>query len=96
MWKAFDNFRREMENMIHGWNEFPVSRVPFTHWAREVYYPKVRVYQDENAVKVEAVIPGVEPETLALSIEDNILILSGDKPGWAGSEKRGVKGKAAG
>lgn len=92
MWKEFDNFRRELENVVHGWNDVGANGLPFAHWAREFYYPNIRVYQDEDTVKVEAAIPGVEPESLALSIEDNALILSGNKPRWAGSEKTEVSG----
>jgi HSP20 family protein len=92
MWKEFDNFRRELENVMHGWNDVSASGSPFAHWARELYYPNIRVYQDEDAVKVEAAMPGVEPDSLALSIADNTLILSGDKPRWAGSEKTEANG----
>jgi HSP20 family protein len=92
MWKEFDNFRRELENVIQGWNDVGANGLPFAHWAREFYYPNIRVYQDEDAVKVEAAIPGVEPDSLALSIEDNTLILSGNKPRWAGSEKTEANG----
>ena len=92
MWKEFDNFRRELENVMQGWNDVGAKGFPFVHAAREFYYPHIRVYQDEDAVKVEAVIPGVEPGSLALSIEDNTLILSGDKPRWGGSEKTEANG----
>jgi HSP20 family protein len=92
MWKEFDNFRRELENVVQGWNDVGANGLPFAHWAREFYYPNIRVYQDKDTVKVEAAIPGVEPESLALSIEDNTLILSGNKPRWAGSEKTEAKG----
>ena len=92
MWKEFDNFRRELENVMHGWNDMSANGSPFAHWAREFYYPNIRVYQDEDAVRVEAAIPGVEPDSLALSIEDNTLILSGEKPRWAGSEKTEANG----
>jgi HSP20 family protein len=92
MWEEFDNFRREMENVIHGWSHFPPNGSPFTHWARDAYNPHIRVYQDEDVVKVEAVIPGVNPESLALTIEDHTLILCGDKPRWAGSKNDGSNG----
>ncbi|ETW93143.1 MAG: hypothetical protein ETSY1_40530 [Candidatus Entotheonella factor] len=96
IWKELDNVRREMENAMHGWSDFPVNGSPFAHWVRGMGYPNIRVHQDEESVKVEAVIPGVDPDSLALSIEDKTLILSGDKPSWAGSEKSEVNGKAEG
>lgn len=39
----------------------------------------VDVSEDENSVTVRADVPGVKPEDLNLSIEDNALVLSGEK-----------------
>jgi len=96
MWKEFDKFRRDMENVIHGLSDLPANGSPFTYWAREAEYPDIRVHQDKDAVTVEAVIPGVDPKSLALSIEDNTLILSGDRPRWTGPEKADPDGKGEG
>ncbi len=94
MWKEIDNFCRDMENVLQGWSDGVANGAPFARWTKEAYDPNVRMYQDEDAVKVEAVIPGVDPESLALSIEDNTLILSGGKPYWGGSEKAEANGHA--
>jgi len=96
MWKEFDHFRREIENVMHGLGEWPLKGVPFVHWANGAYDPAIRVSQDDEAVKVEADIPGVKPDSLVLSIEDNTLILSGDKPNWAGSAKTAANGNGEG
>lgn len=85
LWKEFDVFRREMENVIRGLGDFPVEGSPFASWVKEMHQPDIRVHQDKEAVHIEAVIPGVDPDHLALSIEDKTLTLSGEKPGWAGS-----------
>ena len=92
MWKEFDQFRREIENVIQGLGAWPLKGAPFAPWDKAAYAPDIRVYQDEDAVKVEADIPGVEPDSLPLSIEDDTLIISGDKPGWAGSAKTAANG----
>ncbi|ETX01367.1 Hsp20/alpha crystallin family protein [Candidatus Entotheonella palauensis] len=92
VWKEFDNFCRDIENMFHGLSDFPVNGSPFTHWTKGAHYPTVRLHQDEEAVVVEAVVPGVNPDSLALSVEDNTLIIAGDKPKWAGSEKAEANG----
>jgi HSP20 family protein len=92
MWKELDKFRREMENMIHGLSELQVSESPFANWARDAFYPHMRVFQEDNAVKVEAVIPGVDPNSLALSLEENTLIISGDKPRWTGTKQTETNG----
>ncbi len=95
MWKEFDNFRREMANVIQGLSDVSADGSPFVHWAKESHYPNIRVDQDEDAVRVEAVIPGVDPDSLALSIEEQTLILSGDQPKRGGPEKTGPNGHAA-
>ncbi|PON15249.1 hypothetical protein C2W62_24845 [Candidatus Entotheonella serta] len=92
MWKEFDNFRREMENVLQGLSGVPTSGLPFAHWVREANYPNIRIHQDKDAIKVEAIVPGVNPDSLALSIEDKTLILSGDKPRWAETEKTETNG----
>ncbi len=85
MWKEFDTFRREMENVIRGLGDLPVEGAPFASWARGERHSDIRVHQDQEAVHVEAILPGVDPDHLALSIEDKILTVSGEKPSWAGS-----------
>ena len=87
MWKEIDHFCREMENVMQGLGGWPLKGAPFAGWAKTAYDPDFRVYQDEDAVKVEVDIPGVAPDSLALSVEDNTLIISGDKPGWTGEAK---------
>ena len=87
MWKEFDHFCREMENVMQGLGAWPLKGAPFAPSAKAAYEPDVRVYQDDNTVQVEVDVPGVEPDSLALSIEDDALIISGDKPSWAGSAK---------
>ncbi len=85
MWKEFDTFRREMENVIQGLGDFPVNGSPFASWAKEMHNPDIRVHQDQDAVHVEAVVPGVDPQYLSLSIEGKTLTLSGEKPSQAQS-----------
>lgn len=92
MWKEFENVCREMENVFHGLSEVPGKESRFAHWAKEAYYPDIRIHQDEDVVVAEAVIPGVDPESIALSIEDKTLILSGNKPKWTGAEKQEANG----
>lgn len=92
MWKEIDNFRREMENVFQGLSDSPVNGSPFARWTRETHYPDIRVHQDEGAIKVEAVVPGVDPDSLSLSIEDNTVILAGEKPSWAEPQKASENG----
>ena len=87
MWKELDNFCREMENVFQGFCGEVANGSPFADWGRETYYPTIHIHQDEDVVRAEAIVPGVNPESLALSIEEKTLILSGDKPMWAKANK---------
>lgn len=41
--------------------------------------PAVDVFEDKDAVKIIAELPGVKPEEVKLSIENNVLTLRGEK-----------------
>jgi len=41
--------------------------------------PSVDIYEDQNAIKLEADLPGVKPEDFKLSIENYKLTLSGER-----------------
>ncbi|MGH7515969.1 MAG: Hsp20/alpha crystallin family protein [Gemmatimonadales bacterium] len=61
---------------------------PFTTWPfqREenraltaAWTPAVDVFEDKDSVKIIAELPGVKPEDVKLSIENNVLTLRGEK-----------------
>jgi HSP20 family protein len=41
--------------------------------------PAVDVFEDKNAVKIVAELPGVKPEDVKLSLENNLLSIRGEK-----------------
>jgi HSP20 family protein len=41
--------------------------------------PAVDVFEDKNAVKIVAELPGVKPEDVKLSVENNLLSIRGEK-----------------
>ncbi|HEX5387352.1 MAG TPA: Hsp20/alpha crystallin family protein [Gemmatimonadales bacterium] len=43
------------------------------------WFPAVDVFEDKDSVKIVAEIPGVKPEDLHLSIENNVLTIRGEK-----------------
>ena len=43
------------------------------------WYPACDVFEDKEAVKIVAELPGVEPEDVKLSLENNLLTIRGEK-----------------
>ena len=66
---------RELENWnekIHRFfNDFQVTDFN--------YYPHIDISDDENNIYVEAEIPGVKKEDIKITLQDNILTISGEK-----------------
>ena len=43
------------------------------------FYPKIDISDDEKTIYVEAEIPGVKKDNIKISLQDNILTISGEK-----------------
>ncbi len=54
---------------------------------REVWFPEVDVYEDDNNVIVEAELPGLKSDEVDISITGNTLTLKGEKK--QGKEEKG-------
>ncbi len=52
------------------------------------FNPKIDISEDENSIYVEAEIPGVKKEDLNISLQDNILTISGEKKGESKEENK--------
>lgn len=78
---------REMEKMSREMNEvFRGIENGRRTWERVFFpelsgsgLPKINVYQDEENVWVEAMLPGVKPEELEMNVLRNTLTLSGER-----------------
>ena len=46
---------------------------------REARFPAVDVSEDENTITIKAEIPGMEPKDVDISMENNTLIIKGEK-----------------
>ena len=52
-------------------------------------YPKVNVYEYDDKIGIVAEIPGLDKKDVTVEVEDQVLIISGDKHGF--SESDGAK-----
>jgi HSP20 family protein len=82
--REFDDLRRELDR-VFGPNDRPDSRsLPFSRFsflpgrsARR--YPLINLSEDENAVKAQALAPGLDPARINVSVVRNQLSISGQK-----------------
>ena len=78
-----ERMKREMDRFLEGFGSsgwsLPFSRTSFLpgRWARG--YPLLNVGEDGDKLYVDALAPGVDPETLNVSVQQNQLTITGEK-----------------
>lgn len=75
--------RREIDRVIgedklSSWT-FPFSRISFLPGRASRVYPLINISEDKDNIFVEALAPGLEPETLNVSVIGDQLVISGEK-----------------
>jgi HSP20 family protein len=73
--------RREVERAFEqfGLGPDPFRRATFLPGRGARRYPLVNLHEDEGALYVEALAPGVDPQSWELTVAHNTLTLSGEK-----------------
>jgi len=81
MWNEIDNLRREMETIFNDLTSRTPVWTPVGQFLKgaDSRYPSLQMCDDNEAVYVEVVMPGVAPESLDLSVEHKTLTLAGEK-----------------
>ena len=78
---SMEALRRDIEQALGtaGVSNEPFSRVAFLPGRAARRYPLINLYEDRDHVYVEALAPGVDVESLALTVIRNVLSISGEK-----------------
>lgn len=81
-WTQMEQMRRELDrafdNFARGGRE-PFSQVAFLPGRAARQYPMVNVHDSGDTIKVEALAPGLDPESLEVSVMRNTLRITGEK-----------------
>jgi HSP20 family protein len=88
-WQTLEALRRELDRVFDGTetrNE-PFFRTAFLPGRAARRYPLINLYEDKDAVYLEALAPGVDAATLNLSVVGNTLSITGEKRRVAGDVK---------
>ena len=87
MWENLDLFReidalhREIDRILEGFwpGDRGLLRTTFLPGIAARSYPMVNIYEDPEAVHVEALAPGLDLDSLEVTVKGNVLTLSGRK-----------------
>lgn len=70
--KELENFNDKIQSLL---NTFP----DFNSEYEESFYPKIDISEDEKNIYVDSELPGIKKNNLKISLNDNILNISGEK-----------------
>ncbi|MCX7677711.1 MAG: Hsp20/alpha crystallin family protein [Spirochaetes bacterium] len=71
---SLDVFRKKLDNLFDDFFSLtPTSMFEF-EWS-----PSVDVVEDERAIHVKAEIPGIDEKDLKVTLENNVLVIEGEK-----------------
>lgn len=73
-----DQFDRMFESMMHGW-PMPWREAPRLDLGNFDFAPRVDTAETETAYEISAELPGVDEKDVKLTLEDNVLCISGEK-----------------
>jgi HSP20 family protein len=81
--REIDELRREIDRAFEefGFQTEPAFRAAFLPGRLARGYPLVNVHEDRDHLYVEAMAPGVDPNSLNLTVVHNSLTISGEKKG---------------
>ncbi|MEW5986041.1 MAG: Hsp20/alpha crystallin family protein [Chloroflexota bacterium] len=70
LWRDFDRLQNEMDRL---WETLPGFVTPT--------YPPLNVWSGEDSILVTAEVPGVSPDSLEITVDEDTLTLSGNRNG---------------
>ena len=89
-WQTLEALRRDIDRVFdeNGSRRVPSARAAFLPGRAARRYPLINLYEDNEAVYVEALAPGIDPSSLHLHVQGNTLSMTGRNDGWLGTSHR--------
>lgn len=83
-YREFQSLRREVDRAFanDGFGALPAMRMAFLPGRAARQYPLFNLYDDGDRLYVEALVPGVAPDEMEVSVKENVLTIAGMKPGF--------------
>jgi HSP20 family protein len=81
LWHGMEALRREIDRAFEnvGFRTEPFFRTAFLPGQAARRYPLINLHEDHNTLYVEALAPGIDPDSLELSMTRNVLTIAGEK-----------------
>jgi HSP20 family protein len=77
--RELDLLRREVDRLFEGFAS-PLNRAAFLPGRAARSYPLINLYETGDEVLVEALAPGIDPKSLEITLQENTLLIGGEKP----------------
>ncbi len=82
--RELEQIKREMDDLFRTFSEdvwdIPLFRFSFLPGVSARTYPLVNLAEDKDNVYVEALAPGIDPESLEVTVLNNTVRIAGEKP----------------
>jgi HSP20 family protein len=91
-WNPFEelaNLRQEIDRAFEGFGtgQSPLRQVAFLPGRGPRRYPLINLLEDKDHIYIEALTPGVDPQSLNVSVTHNRLTMAGEKTRISGDVK---------
>lgn len=81
LFREMEHIGREMDGLFRGLDFGRLLEPSFATQARKGSYPRVNLRQDADNVYVKALLPGVDPKALEMTVLKGVLTISGERNG---------------
>jgi HSP20 family protein len=80
-WNTLESLRREIDRTFEdfGTRTNPRLRSVFLPGREARGYPLLNLYEDSEALRIEALAPGLEPADIHITVLNNVLTIGGEK-----------------